>query len=163
VRRKTIFKTDASIPENFIVRISAIQTVRVSHGSDPGERIVLVEYSANSAKRIRREMKAGEYDIERIAKNHISGCRRSEKISRYLVKKIPLDCKTEILEREVFTINTASPSVISNCAAIIVKRCAVRAEQPEAEFITAEVACRRWWWWWRSDFLGTGDCLSGGR
>ena len=36
MRRKTVFKTGACIPKNFIVCFSAIQKVRVSHGCDPG-------------------------------------------------------------------------------------------------------------------------------
>jgi hypothetical protein len=75
VWRKTIFKTSAEGPQNFIVRISAIQLVRVSKGSDPGERIVLVKYSADSGERIRRKMKAGKFGIKRIAKKQASGYR----------------------------------------------------------------------------------------
>jgi hypothetical protein len=43
VRRKTIFKTYAAVPENFVVGISAIQLLRMPKGSDPGERIVLIK------------------------------------------------------------------------------------------------------------------------
>jgi hypothetical protein len=107
-------------------------------------------------------MKAGEFDVERIAKNHISGYRRSEKVSGNLVKKITLDCKADVLEREVLTVDTASPGVISNSASVIVIGPPVRPEKAEAEFIAAEVT---YWnrWWWRNDLLRAGDRLPCGR
>ena len=92
-------------------------------------------------------MKAGELDIERIAKNRISGHGRSEKVAWNLVKKITLDGKPDILERKVLSVNTTSPGVISNTPPIIVIGPAVRAEKAEAEFVTAKVAYggRGWW------------------
>ncbi len=120
--RKAVFKTCAGIPENFVIRISTIQIVGISKGSDSSERVVGVKQATNSAKRIRRKMKAGEFDIERIPKNHISGYGRSEKVSWNLIKKVTLDGKTKIWEQEVLTIDAASPSMISNGAGIIVER-----------------------------------------
>ena len=121
MRRETVFKTCAGIAKNFIVRVSTMQTVLISEGGEPGERIIFVKYSTHSAKGIGREMQAGEFGIEGIAKNHVSGNRRSEKVTWNLVKKITLDGKAEILEREILTVNTASPGVISNGAGITVK------------------------------------------
>jgi hypothetical protein len=43
VWRKAIFQTYAAIPENFVVVIAATQPMRISEGSDAGERIVLVK------------------------------------------------------------------------------------------------------------------------
>src|ERR1700730_9474153 len=119
---KTVFETYAAVSKNFIVRISAIQFPCVTHRSDPGERIVLVKYSAYSAKRVGRKMKTGELDIQRITDNHISGDRRSKKISWNLVKKVALDSEANVLQREVLTVDAASPGVISNCTIIIVIR-----------------------------------------
>ena len=44
------------------------------------------------------------------------------------VEKVTVDSKTDVLEREVFPINTASPGVISDGAAIVVERRAIRSE-----------------------------------
>src|SRR6266446_8567536 len=91
-------------------------------------------------------MQVGGFVIQRITENHVSGYCRSEKVSRNLVKKITLDCKTEILKREVLPVYATSPIVISDAPPISVIHPPVSPEEAEGEFICAEVAC----WWRRS-------------
>ena len=58
----------------------------MSKRSHPGEPIVLVKYSPDTAKHIWRKMNAGEFEIERIPENYVSGYGRTEKVSRDLEK-----------------------------------------------------------------------------
>lgn len=66
MRREPVFKADADVAEELIVRTAAIQTILVSRGGDPSQRIVFVKDAANPAKRVRRQMKAWKCVIQRI-------------------------------------------------------------------------------------------------
>jgi hypothetical protein len=62
------------------------------------------------------------------------------------------------LQREVLTVDTASPGVIPNSTTIVVICPTIRAEKAKAEFVTAKLTYRQWWWWC-NHFFRAGDRL----
>src|ERR1700740_166827 len=106
-------------------------------------------------------MKVGVFEIKRVTQNHISGHRRSEKITRHLVKEISVDREAQISQQEVLTVNTSSPGVVSDRTHVVVARLIVSRKKSDNEYVCPKIS-----FLWRcrcgDDFLRTGDGLPGG-
>src|ERR1700730_4842746 len=116
------------------------------------ESSVLTEEATDTGVSVRCQVNVGIQEVQWIAQNEVSIQLATGIIARDGINYIPLDSKTSVQPREITETQAATPGVISNRSAIMIKRCIICPKGSQIPLVSSVVG--GWRWWWRcNDFL----------